>query len=106
MPLPFATVWLPPDEGLAAEWLAEMERQGEAVMVARLSRSGGGAPSSIDGVGNFNITRGFVEDWIAYKERKRGRSDTLRFWATFAIAVATLFAAIVAAAFGILGPLR
>jgi hypothetical protein len=83
---------------LSSEQRAELETLAPAMVRLKLLQGGAGRGASIAGFKCGDITRGFIEDWLAEKDEARRLRDLQSFnysrW-TFYVAVGALIAAII-----------
>jgi hypothetical protein len=83
---------------LTDEQRAELETLAPAMVRLKLLQGGAGRGASIPGFKCGDITRGYIEDWLAEKDEARRLRDLQSFnysrW-TFYVAVGALIAAVV-----------
>ena len=94
--LPFDTYWHSGDDALMWRWYEELERLGPENVRIRAIQQGGGSAGSIMGLGKeLQVTKGFVEDWLMYRDAQRSRQASSQFIiATTVSAVAAIAASI------------
>jgi hypothetical protein len=83
--LPFETHWAQGEQ--AIQWYQELERLGPDNARIRLAQHDAGSAGSIRGLGReVGMTKGFVEDWLRYRDQQKAGSEERWRWATLIIA--------------------
>jgi hypothetical protein len=96
--LPFETHWKPAEHERAWRWYQELERLGPDNVRARVAQHDAGSAGALRGVGaEPNLTKGFAEDWLRYRDERESKKATRRFWITTTVALISAIAAIIAA---------
>src|ERR1700754_2422873 len=86
--------WADADPQQARDWYDELERLGPRNVRPRLAQSDAGSRGSI-AIGSVNVmTIGFVQEWLAWHDRRRDALEEQRyrrqvFWTRFAALAAT-----------------
>ena len=83
------------DPSQEQRWLAELQRVGPETVRVRLKQDHHGSRAALRGIGlPSDITKGFAEDWLRYKDDVRRRWRIAGWVATSIVGVAAVLAAV------------
>ncbi|HEY8267693.1 MAG TPA: hypothetical protein VIG34_03420 [Xanthobacteraceae bacterium] len=87
--------WHSADPGRQRRWYEALEKAATESVKIRLAQNDAGSPGSIAIGVETNITKGFVEEWLAWHEQQKSlREENFRrkqvFWTRLAALAATL----------------
>ena len=67
----FSSKWAPTDAKQEGDWRNALEALGTENVRYRLMRTAGSSSAPINGLGEQDITLGYVQDWLHHKDARR-----------------------------------